>query len=256
MAAPPDPPAARTGAEAPLQRGWEALTSRLSDAAGPLGIATVIAILAALGIQGDLLSRLLRNSPAGITVALILAVTGGLGLIASTANRARLATLAGFALITAAIIAIWVGVQSVGDREQPDVEVNALTHDTETGTLTFKANATGLSLATKDHMLLRVVGIKQSATAEGKERAAWNACRNTYNGGLDPIDNGELLYWGESAPSLTGTTDASAVLTVNDGDFEYVCAVAVLSGDEKVANGEERSSTVMVSLNRLGLGAS
>src|SRR5215218_6931956 len=115
-AAPPDAPA-------------PAPTSQLTDwAKNPaLGAAAVVAVLAAVGIAGDLLPRLVRNEP------VLTALTVSVALLAVfVLSLGRTSTLIiGTAALAAALVGVVIlGVRSQSDREIPQVSLS-VTRDVE-----------------------------------------------------------------------------------------------------------------------------
>lgn len=203
----------------------------------PLGIAVVVGAFVALGIEGEALSRLIRNSPRVVAWAMILAVLGvSLPLLLTGSlkgsNLAKVAAVFGSVLlILGTALAIWHGARGVAIREQPDIEVAQLSPVGTDSTVTFNVTATGLSLRSDDHMLLRVLAIRvPSPGPQGpREDVIGPPC---YDTSRVPTDESRVLVWAEGGPTATGTVTTSATVTVSQKEFTHLCAVAVLNSQE------------------------
>src|SRR3954468_417740 len=85
----------------------------------PGGVALIIAIFVALGIEGDVFSRLMRNSPERVAWAFNLAIIGvALPLLLLGWKRRFTDPAAGVVLVLASSLALWIGVTGFGEREQ------------------------------------------------------------------------------------------------------------------------------------------
>lgn len=204
----------------------------------PLGIAVVAGVFIALGIEGEGLSRLIRNSPLLVTAAMTAAVLGVtiplLGDIWSKARSTkRLPGIIGFILlITGAAIAIWAGAHGIAVREQPDIKFEQLGPVTSDSTVTFKVTATALSLRSDDHMLLRVLAMQ--ATAKDPTKGADPTGSPCGDAGRVAPPGGRVLVWAEGGPSATGTVTTTATVTVSRKEFTHLCALAVLNTQSKL----------------------
>ena len=106
--------------------------SGLTDSARiaiPLGLALITGVFIALGIQGDLLPRLMRNSPTQVVAAFALGVVGVVVPLFALLFKGWLRT-AGFVLgaaflLAGTVVAIWAAVSGTGVREQPTVTLIA-----------------------------------------------------------------------------------------------------------------------------------
>ncbi|QKJ18058.1 hypothetical protein [Microbacterium hominis] len=250
---------ADTGQEAPVaaaaggtaQSGATALTIA-TRAAIPLGYAVVVAVFVALGIQGDLFARLIRNDPgavgASFTVAIIavvvplvaFAVTGTSTHTAARWIRIAADVLGAVLLVVAAVIAVKAGVESYGQREQPSLSVPAVSQDAQE-LATVQVSSSALSLRTADRMLLRVVAFSGDIGVND----AHGICRDTSRPEPD-VEGVKLLYWGESGPTVTGSATASASVQVDTAEYPYVCALAVLTNQETDSVEATRLSSILI----------
>lgn len=214
---------------------WDTVGEKLPQVVIPAGVTVVVAAIALLGIQGDALTRLLRNYPFDLGMAITLTLLGTVALffvakIPAERKRTRAIVLVvATALVVIGVLwAVWRAIHAVGDRETPTLAFEVGDLDTA-GDVPITITAAGLSLRTSDTMLLRVQGFGESWTA----RRANEACRNTVNvyapePKKTPAEVG-LLYLAESGPIATGSTTSKIELTVDPDDYRWLCAVAVLS---------------------------
>jgi hypothetical protein len=219
----------------------------IGNVAVPLGLAVVVAVFIALGIEGDLRARLIRNDPRGVATAFVFCIVGATLPLLARIGRSfeRTATfIGGFLLLAGAVIAVARGVPGLGEREQPSLAVERVMSESDDSFVTLKISASGLSLASEDRMLLRVVAFTPGTTPE----EARNACSPTQ---FDPGDAvGDPVFWGESGPTATGTTTNSITLTMPRDRFRYVCAYSGLSGDPNTK--DPRLSISLLDLERVG----
>lgn len=223
-----------------------------------LGMAAIISVFTALGIQGELLARMLRNEPGWTTVAFILALTGVVVGLVGTIRGGRVKRLQWVSflgvllLFGGAVVAILVGVTSLGVRDQPTLSIRPLevtptsTNDPTPTSVLLQITAGGSYLASRDRMLLRVAAFPGRVTTQ----AVWNACSNTAGDFLIVAD-GDVLAAGESGPSTTGTTTNTLTLRVSTGSYRYVCSHVVLSPQQGNAS-DGRWVTMLVDLNSIG----
>lgn len=245
---------AETGLGANLQKTADTLHENTRIAI-PLGIALIIGVFVSLGIEGDTLARLLRNSPGVVLVALVLAVLGvTLPLLLSWLPPGLLKWVAvgsAVLLVGATVLALRVGVTGVGEREQPGLDLVAL--DVGKKSSTVQVTASALSLASDDRMLLRIVSFKKGTQFDD----AWRACKYfTDPFGLtvtlpteQPVPGARIVYWGATGPTATGTADTTYTFVVRTTKTRYACAYAVLSTS---TGSDARSSTAMLDLRNLG----
>jgi hypothetical protein len=220
---------------------------RLVQAAIPIGIGVIIATFVALGIQGDVFTRLLRNYPNEVAVALALAVTGIILPLFTNLSQSPKVKLGGSVIgavliVVGVVVAIVYSLASIGDREQPSIEFDVGDTDAA-GNVPVTITSSGLSLRTIDHMLLRVKGFDESVT----ESKANRDCRDTSKA-FDDTDIGRLLYLGESGPTSTGSTTGKIEVTVNPAELKWLCAIAVLSERDADRADDDRFTSSLLDL--------
>lgn len=224
------------------ERAAEALHDSARTAI-PLGIALIGGVFVSLGIQGDLLPRLLRNAPVPVGLALtgaVLGVTAPLVLSGLKPEKLKWVTIvSALLLVVSTCAAIFTGILVTGTREQPNVDVTGIAIDATNHSATLEVAATSLSLASDDRMLLRIAVFDHS-TSLGR---ATSACADTRDVDIAEPPSAEVVYWGETGPTATGTADTTYTFTVDTAKFRYACAIAVLS-----RGGAPRASTVTVDL--------
>src|SRR4051812_13767548 len=103
----------------------------------PLGLAAVTGVFVAIGIEGDLLTRVVRNNPNLVIAAFILSVVAILiGMIPLSGRptgqgrgakkvRVVLSVLAAICLVLAVFFALSAGTSGLGSREQPTILLDA-----------------------------------------------------------------------------------------------------------------------------------
>lgn len=240
----------------------------------PLGIALITGAFVALGIQGDLLSRLMRNSPTMVIAAFALAVVGVVvplfALLVKGKVRTAAFALGALLLLVGTVVAIMAGVSGTGIREQPTVSVVAKAKTSaptstpsgaqtasgasslpkapasSAGSMTVQITATGSSLASNDRMLLRVVAFQPTIAVD----VARTQCSNTVMADVDP-KAGRVLFWGEAGPSATGGGTSSITLSVSQTEFRYLCAHAVLSARPGTDGSAGSFTTTLVDVRNL-----
>lgn len=194
----------------------------------PLGVALIVGIFIALGIEGDVLARLVRNSATGVAWAFTLAMLGVtlplLLLAARNMSHQWIGLLAGLILLGASVLAVWIGVRGLGEREQPDIEVEVLDR-TSNRVVSLRFAATGLSLQSKDRMLLRIIAFPANTNSE----QVMYECREHTGVGKEPGSAGKVLRWLEAGPESDGDASSKTTVQVSRKRFAYVCAFAILS---------------------------
>ena len=236
--------------------GGSALTEAVRVAI-PLGIALVVGVFVALGIQGEVFARLIRDSPDAVAMALLLAVVGVvapliIGLIGL--KKAGLwGGIAGACLLGLATwLAISAGTSGIAAREQPDITLTLQGVDAK-GRATVTIKSTGLSLRSGDHLLLRIMAFPPTA----KPAEAFGACRDTAGAHvvIPPLEgslaNARLVYWGEGGPTATGTVEAEIPVTVDRSKVAYICGLAILSGRVGDSADPPRFSTVLFDVGHM-----
>lgn len=201
----------------------------------PLGIAVIGGVFVALGVEGEALGRLIRNSPGFVAGAMTLAVLGVSvpllfgGVVSGRWLPKILAVAGSLLLILGTIVAIWYGSHGVGIREQPDIEFEQLGPVASDSSVTFKVTATGLSLRSDDHLLLRVLAFRTSDDPTQRSDLTGPVC---YDSSRVPPPGGRVLVWAEGGPSVDGTVSTTATVTVSRKEFTHLCALAVLNNQE------------------------
>lgn len=117
-------------------------------------VASVVAALAAVGIAGPLLVRMVRNSPAVMALVIVAALVVGATFLwwELETPRSRWLIAAGTALCA---VAVFFGAVSQGEREHPEVSI-ALEDDAQTMTI----RATGSSLRSREHLGVDVRAVR------------------------------------------------------------------------------------------------
>ena len=260
------------------------LTSATSLAI-PVAYGLIVGVLGALGITGDVLTRLLRNDPERAAwsfmlaiLAVVIPLVAHFALASSSeadrvSDRGRIIiarsadVVGGVLLVLAAFLAIFGGVDSIGAREHPDIQIINAARDSESAELTF--TGTALSLRTDDRLILRVVAFKDVSAAEANE-----SCRTGADPTPAPDQNGrpladfDLVALGDAGPTATGvaTTSVSVGLSLGApddessagspgsdeaGPYDWVCAMAALNIRADDAKSKERFSALLVDLSKL-----
>jgi hypothetical protein len=194
-------------------------------AAIPLGVAAIVVVFTAIGLEGEVLSRFIRTNPIQVTVAFTLAIVGlVLPIIVSAfTTRTRegswwrvLPPVVGGALVLAgAVVGLWSGTRNISDREQPDIEIATVRVTAEDGAeagVEVSVTATGASLAPADRMLLRVVALGPGLPTHVQNAVCWNGAMvgeipEDARGLIEPSSMDStfrVLHWGENAPRRRG----------------------------------------------------
>ncbi|WP_207844026.1 hypothetical protein [Williamsia soli] len=173
-------------------------------------------------------------------------------------------------LFGALLVAYW-GTQAIAQREQPDIVVSAQQDSVNDQLVNIQVSGSGLSLRSRDKMLVRVMAVKSNVPSTIQE-----ACRNprkpgpavvVKDGVLKTIDDApgakpvmltedattRTLYWGETGPTSTGSTDMTVALQVSRVDYQWVCVYAALSAEEFVGPADATSSTPRLGLTIIDL---
>lgn len=222
-----------------------------------IGIALVVAVLALIGVQGDLLGRLIRADPESFSRAMTIVVLGTAAAALlppvavcvvwirsdrrTSAERLTLATAPGpdlatfltaIAVIVGTVflaagvtIALNGGITSQSDRDVPRLTLSA--DRTSTGDLHIVGEATAISMRLSEHLLFRVAIIRGDDLIIGEEAAACSAVN--LQPGVASSSSGDVLYWSENGPDAAGTSKVSADLLIDGADAAFICAQSVLS---------------------------
>ncbi|MCD2443709.1 hypothetical protein LQ757_15620 [Agromyces sp. SYSU K20354] len=199
----------------------------------------LIAVLAGLGIQGDLLARLIRNDPVVFAWAVVATLVGGAAaaivLLWPKAPAARwvLALSAAVALV-GVCWAVIVGTASLSVREKPSLDLSVVAKDANTVTVT--ADAAASSMRAKETLLLRLIAFTDSASKHPRVSEAKQAELKCLADTAQSL-NYVLLYWGDTGVTVAGvaSTQWKADVEINGayGEIRYICAKAVISEREE-----------------------
>jgi hypothetical protein len=187
----------------------------------------VVGVLAALGISGNLLTRMVRHYPvlaAGMLTAVIILISL---LLVLTVSQKRIQVMPIALLAAALVFAAVLGAKSQTDRENPSVSLSIT--KSEKGAISVTAKATGAALRSDDKMLLRMLGLTGSfkSNTELKQKAS-DECRWGNLLRHDPKVPQQVLAWIETGPNASGEASAETTIPV-PSDLRYVCAFAILS---------------------------
>ena len=232
----------------------------------PVGTAVVLAVFAALGIEGDARERFIRNQPGGVVVPFALVLIGlTLPMLLARLRSWLPPVVGGLFVLVGALYALYAGAQSISDREQPDLEITTALVAGQPGVVDVVVTGKGLSLASKDKQLMRVLAVRPAASGvvwvvcpssavPGRELERLNQAQLA-SAGPDPV---RTLHWGESAPTANGETSASVSFRLSAAEFSHVCAYAALtsrrtdSADPAAVAGEERFAVSITDLRNAG----
>lgn len=189
-------------------------------------ITLALAVLAAIGIQGDVLGRLIRNQSQLFPWAIVVVLLGGaLPFIGAVWKRTLLtrvgAALGAVLLLVGVSWMVWIGADSLALRDQPVVNLTATI--AADGSLRVSADASSTSLKADEKMLLDVKTVDAGASGTTLD---W--CRDSLVSKRVEGAAGRSVYWGETGPSATGAAKDSIELVLERNDARYVCARAAL----------------------------
>jgi hypothetical protein len=214
----------------PKEPGSEVIAAR---AAMALGVALFVAILVGLGIQGDLLIAMIRNSPWGVAIGFSVILVG-LALPFFTVGGVGpkyLPIVAVLLLVGGAIMTVFVAANSYSVRERPTLALTASNSSTVPLQTTIGVKASATSLLAQDSLAIRVIGYS------GEARDAWGAaCAGKLD--AETLPGSELLYLGGSGPTKSGAASIEVSIPVDSGKYDYVCVLANLTTH---ANDKNRS---------------
>ncbi|MFD1210652.1 hypothetical protein ACFQ36_01175 [Arthrobacter sp. GCM10027362] len=197
-------------------------------------LAVVVAIFTALGLEEDLLRRMVRNDPRGTAWAIGFVIVGAsvpviLLLIPKTRRWATALTavvtiLSALLVVTGMIKVLWTGAESLHSRDMPGLSLSAV--KSSSGAVTITSEATAAALRSSERILLRIYAVGSSASTDlDVERL----CRDVdWPASNVPSSGSRVLHWGEAGPDRTGTAKVSESLVINGDDFSFVCAYTAL----------------------------
>jgi hypothetical protein len=197
-----------------------------------VGAVAIVAVLAAVGVAGDLLPRLVRNEPLWAAVLVSVAV----GSLFVMLLGGRTSHVVGTVLLAAALIGMTVlGVTSLSERETPQVALT-LSRDAETAQLSVAIVAGATSLRSTETMLVQVVGLPEALTGERLHEECV--------GNRDPVDEAdddlEVLLWNETGPDQTGRAAVETMLDVAEEEYEVVCVAVLLFDRDRGSAADDR----------------
>lgn len=188
----------------------------------------LVAVLAAIGIQGDVLQRLIRNDPALFAWAVIATIIGAAVpvLIVSAPGAPSLSRFIGAlgaTLVVGGICwAVWLGAQSITDREAPSLDLTIVKVDNETVHVTAHASST--SLRTTETMLLRITAIRGDGISTTDP---WELCASSARMMTTTDPSGWIVAWLETGPSTTGVADREWHADIDIKGVRYICAYTI-----------------------------
>ncbi|WP_129590419.1 hypothetical protein [Cryobacterium aureum] len=188
----------------------------------------LIAVLAAIGIQGDILQRLIRNDPSLFAWAAITTIIGAALPVLFASNLGRqspvkvIATFGAFLAVGGICWALWLGAQSITDREAPSLDFSV--EKVDGGAVRVIAHASSTSLRTTETMLLRITAIRGDGVSTTDP---WDLCasRGRLMTTTDP--SGWVVAWLEKGPSATGVADIKWQSDIDITGVRYVCAYTI-----------------------------
>lgn len=191
----------------------------------------VVGVLAAVGVVGDQLSRMVRNHPLWSAFPLgVLLVFGGL-IAASQASKVRthkkITRVIAVGVPLVLIVELGIGAFSQTTRENPGIRI----WFEGTGVDVFvHASATGSGLRSDERMLLQVLAITSvdgvDITGENPAALLEPTCRKPYNDPHNPPPKGvEVLSWAITGPDTNGVAETEMASPLRAGARVY-CAYA------------------------------
>jgi hypothetical protein len=189
-------------------------------------ITLALAVLAAIGIQGDVLGRLIRNQSQQFPLAIVVVLLGGalpfIGAVWKRTLLTRIGAAVGAVLLLVGVSwMVSIGADSLALRDQPVVNLTAtLAAD---GSVHVAADASSSTLKANEKMLLDVKTIDSGASGTTLD---W--CRDSLVSKHVEGAAGRSVYWGETGPSESGAATDSIELVLDSNNAQYVCARAAL----------------------------
>lgn len=227
----------------------------------PLGVALIVGLLAAIGIDGDPRDRLFRNEPQKLARALTLAVFGvGIPVFAqqvlshipsdwrwykpwiSIAAPMIVLVISGALILLASIQALNIGAHGLAEREQPSLTMTP-SGLREGGDVRVTVGAAAPSLASYEKMLLRVVAIEGKRDS-GRHAAVCDVPHDSSNGAPVPHS---VVHWVESGPTRARNVESTATVQVSPKEVGYVCAYAALFERDPFSKRDDRTTWGIVS---------
>lgn len=241
-AEPPAPPAAP--AEPPAPPGGDngdgdKNPSKTIQVAAWTYFALLIAVLAAIGIQGDVLTRQIRNDPKLFATAVIITLVGGaLTAVVLMFARSKVTyTLVGAGVVLSLVgvcMAVWSGTDMIARREPPALAFSVSRLDPNV--VHVKADADAISLQAHETLLLRVAlfGDPSLDDADTLPRDPWYWCANSDRWILNDLSaapemKARIVAWSFTGTDSTGEADLTWESDLNIEGVRYVCAYAAVT---------------------------
>jgi hypothetical protein len=208
--------------------------------AASAALAVVVAVLASLGIEEDILRRMVRNYPRATGFGISLVILGAsiplvLLLLRTRRSWARKA-VRGISIASAAavviglVVVLWTGALSLNSRDMPAVSLSAV--KSESGAITITSEATAAALRSREKMLLRIYAYSKSP---GQDLP--RDCQSGDIPGLEaPSTGARILQWGEAGPDKSGFAKVTETVAVNGDEYSFACAYTVLQNVEEDDN--------------------
>lgn len=194
----------------------------------------VVGVLGAVGVSGDLLTRLVRNHAWQVVVPLLVILVAG-GLAANSFARAAQHTERAkngvsaliFAVVSCLALVAIFGARSQSERELPSVELGVVRSDG--GGRAISATASGTGLRSSEKLLLQVVHVAPPGRDLAELRSICRDARDRLDNEISRKTTSDvrLLVWQEVGPAADGSASATADLPIDAGEG-YYCALAQL----------------------------
>jgi hypothetical protein len=220
----------------------------MSDSDGlPIGVAAtvtlVVAALAAVGITGDFVPRMVRDEPNFVKAFMWIALAGAAVIALAVVLRGTWGLWLGFGgaivVLVATAWAVSLGASSVADREQPRVVLSAATGEHDV--VTISVDVSGAGLRPRDDMLVQVLGLKTL----GRLDESISFCEQSQLRMTVKPEDGELLAWERLGPDNKGNVNGTVKVEVIANGFQGVCAFGALAPKDEVESsraGSDRST--------------
>lgn len=201
-------------------------------------LAVVVSIFAALGIEEDVLRRMVRNYPEATAGAISLVIVGAstplvLLLVRTTKGSRRKRGVAAVSVVSAAgvivglVAVLWTGAESLNSRDMPGLSLTAV--KSQSGAVSITSEATAAALRSRERMLLRIYGVSHSPSQDLAQD-----CQSPDFPALQvPATGSRVLQWGEAGPDKSGAAKVSETVVIKGDEFSFVCAYAILINDPR-----------------------
>jgi len=191
-------------------------------------VALFVAVLAAVGIAGDGLTRAVRNHPIffGLLLIGIVVVVGLFGVARAWKAKNRPIAIVELAVVALLSITILVAASAVAEREQPLVSLSVATQD-GVATVTVTARASGLE--SNSDMLVQVIPLEEFPATY--DEAVQLCRRDSFARGDGRPDGPPAWIWEQSGPDADGVAEVQSSFELPAGEYGAVCAWAALRAD-------------------------